>query len=134
MSFGLKLKELREEKNLTQTELAKELGVSLKTISNYETKNARPRTQEMYRKIANFFDVDINYLLTVEDNFALDARDKFGYRGKRDSEKILNTVSGLFAGGELPDEDKDKLFNAIAEAYYKAKLENKKYGRRKSGK
>ena len=34
---------------------------------------------------------------------------------------------------DLPDEDKDALFEAIQQAYWKAKLENKKYGRRKKG-
>ena len=38
MSFGSKLKQLREDRGLTQTELADKLGVTLKTISNYETK------------------------------------------------------------------------------------------------
>lgn len=131
MSFGSKLKALREEKNLTQKELAEKLGVTLKTISNYETKDMRPRTQEMFEKVADFFDVDINFLLTVEDNFILSARNDFGYAGEKDSEKILNTLTQLFAGGELPEEDKEKLFNAIAEVYYESKLENKKYGRRK---
>ena len=42
-------------------------------------------------------------------------------------------MAGLFAGGDLPDEDKDALFEAIQQAYWKAKLENKKYGRRKKG-
>lgn len=78
--------------------------------------------------------MDINYLLTVEDSFIMDSRDKFGYHGARDSEKLLSTLSGLFAGGELPEEDKDKLFNAIAEAYYESKLKNKKYGKHKDGK
>lgn len=47
MSFGAKLKQLREDRGLTQTELADKLGVTLKTISNYETKGTRPRTQDM---------------------------------------------------------------------------------------
>lgn len=72
MSFGAKLKQLREDRGLTQTELADKLGVTLKTISNYETKGTRPRTQDMYKKIAEFFNIDINFLLTVEDNFVLD--------------------------------------------------------------
>ena len=125
MSFGAKLKQLREDRGLTQTELADKLGVTLKTISNYETKGTRPRTQDMYKKIAEFFNVDINFLLTVEDNFVLDS-------GKKDAENLVDNLSGLFAGGSLPEEDKDKLFNAIAEAYYEAKLENKKYGKNKN--
>ena len=36
MSFESKLRKLRENKNLTQEELAKLVGVSLKTISRYE--------------------------------------------------------------------------------------------------
>lgn len=40
-------------------------------------------------------------------------------------------MTGLFAGGELPEEDKDALFEAIQEAYWQSKIENKKYGNRK---
>ena len=121
MGFGKKLKALREDKNLTQSELAQILGITLKTVSNYETKDMRPRKMEMYEKMANFFGVNINYLLTEEDFFIMQAGDDFGY------------MAGLFAGGDLPDEDKDALFEAIQQAYWKAKLENKKYGRRKKG-
>lgn len=130
MNFASKLRKLREDKGLTQRELADELGLSLKTISNYETKDVRPRTQEGYQKIADFFDVDVNYLLTLEDSFVMRAGEDFGPGGAKDAEKLLSSISGLFAGGSLPEEDKDKLFNAIAEAYYEAKLENKKYGRK----
>ena len=131
MSFGAKLRALREEKKLTQTELAKELGVTLKTISNYETKNLKPRSEEMYLKIADFFDIDVNYLLTIEDNLALNFKEKFGSSAWRDADKLAKNLSSLFAGGDLPEEDKDKLFNSIAEAYYVAKMVNKKYGNRK---
>ena len=44
MNFGNKIKSLREEKGLTQKELADMLGTSLKTISNYEVKGTRPCT------------------------------------------------------------------------------------------
>jgi len=33
----------------------------------------------------------------------------------------------LFAGGELNEEDKEKVFRAITEMYWKAKDNNKKY-------
>lgn len=130
MSFGKKLKELRESKGLTQTELANFLGTSLKTISNYEVKGVRPRTMDMFEKIAKFFDVDINYLLTEEDSFVISAGNKYGYKGTKDAESIISSMTGLFAGGELPEEDKDALFEAIQEAYWESKLENKKYGKK----
>lgn len=131
MSFGKKIKALREEKGLTQSELAAALGTTLKTISNYETKSMRPRKMEMYQKIADFFDVNINHLLTEEDYFIMHSADTFGYKGMMDAKNLVASMTGLFAGGELPEEDKDALFEAIQEAYWQAKLENKKYGKDK---
>ena len=121
MGFGKKLKTLREGKNLTQSELAKILGITLKTVSNYETKDMRPRKMEMYEKMASFFDVNINYLLTEEDFFIMQAGEDFGYKGVQDAKTIAQSMAGLFAGGDLPDEDKDALFEAIQQAYWKAK-------------
>ena len=36
-------------------------------------------------------------------------------------------VTGLFAGGELADEDLDEMMKGIQEAYWIAKENNKKY-------
>ena len=38
MLFGEKVKLLRKEKGLTQTELAEAVGVTLRTVQNYEGK------------------------------------------------------------------------------------------------
>lgn len=131
MGFGKKIKALREERQLTQSQLANALGTTLKTISNYETKDMRPRKMETYKKIAEFFGVNVNYLLTEEDSFILHAGMKFGSKGAKDAQELVASMTGLFAGGELPEEDKDVLFKAIQEAYWQSKLENKKYGRTK---
>lgn len=128
MSFGKKIKSLREERGLTQTELARELGTTLKTISNYETRGMRPRKMDMYQKLADFFEVNINYLLTEEEHFVLESSARYGRQGAAEAESLLASMTGLFAGGELPEEDKDALFSAIQEAYWNSKLKNKKYG------
>jgi surface antigen len=44
---------------------------------------------------------------------------------------MINGVIGLMAGGELPEEDKKAILDAIQEAYYIAKVENKKYSPKK---
>jgi hypothetical protein len=46
---------------------------------------------------------------------------------KKDAQKLVDELGGLFAGGELNEEDKDKVFRAITEMYWKAKDNNKKY-------
>lgn len=127
MNFAQKLKDLRTEKNLTQEELAKKSGISIKSISRYELGETLPRTKKYYEKIANALDVDTDYFLSQEANFFINARKEFGYKGAKDSEELVNGMIGLMAGGELPDEDKATILDAMQEAFYMAKLENKKY-------
>ena len=127
MNFTQKLKDLRTEKNLTQEELAKKSGISIKSISRYELGETLPRTKKYYEKIANALDVDTDYFLSQEANFFINARKEFGYKGAKDAEELVNGMIGLMAGGELPDEDKATILDAMQEAFYMAKLENKKY-------
>lgn len=131
MSFGKKVKALREKLGLTQKEFANLIGTSSKTVSNYESKDLRPRKMEAYEKMAEIFGVNVNYLLTDEDYFIINSADSFGYKGAKDAQALVESMAGLFAGGELPEEDKDALFDAIQEAYWQTKLKNKKYGNRK---
>lgn len=64
--FGNILKNLREEINLSQQELADKLNVTRQTISNYET-NKRLPNKEMFEIIADFFNVDMDYLYGMSD-------------------------------------------------------------------
>ena len=64
--FPQTLKELRLERQLTQSELADLLIVNQRTISSWETGIREPDC-EMLVKIAKLFDVTTDYLLGVED-------------------------------------------------------------------
>ena len=66
MEFGAILKELRKEKNLTQTELAKFLCTTQDTISLWELRKSYPDVL-MLIKIAKFFGVTCDYLLGLEN-------------------------------------------------------------------
>lgn len=66
MEFGAILKELRKEKNLTQTELAKFLCTTQDTISLWELRKSYPDVL-MLIKIAKFFGVSCDYLLGLEN-------------------------------------------------------------------
>jgi transcriptional regulator with XRE-family HTH domain len=61
-----RLKTLRNEKNLTQRELARLLNLSPSTIAMYETGQRFP-DPETLKKIADFFNVSIDYLLGRTD-------------------------------------------------------------------
>ena len=60
-TFSIIFQKLRTESSLTQDELAKKLGISKSTIGMWETGKRLP-SPELYEQIADFFNVDIDYL------------------------------------------------------------------------
>ena len=127
MTFGEKVRQERTRLNLTQDELATKVGVSRRVITSYETDNSRPRGIDGYKKLAEAFDVNINYLLSEDDAFVAEAAGKYGRRGAKQAQEILADVKGLFAGGEMAEEDMDVMMRAIQDAYWVAKENNKKF-------
>lgn len=71
MSFGSRLKELREQKHLKQQELAEVLGVKNTAVSNYELGISSPKEEIMF-KIFEFFNVTPNYMFQDEVKVKLD--------------------------------------------------------------
>lgn len=61
-----RIKILREEKSMLQGDLAQVLGVTQKTISNYENETRDIPTQYLIT-LANFFGVSTDYLLGKTD-------------------------------------------------------------------
>lgn len=65
MNFAERLRDLRIQKGLSQIELGKKLGLSNSTISMYERGEREPDFENL-DLIADFFNVDTNYLLGKE--------------------------------------------------------------------
>lgn len=65
MEIGKVIKELREERNSTQQQLASALNVDKSTIAKYETGDRLPNI-EMSVKLALFFNVTTDYLFGIE--------------------------------------------------------------------
>ena len=127
MTFGEKVKNERNRLGLNQDELAKKIGVTRRVISSYENVSSRPRGTERYKKLAEALGVNINYLLSEDEAFIADVEDNYGHRGAKQAKELLAEVTGLFAGGEMADEDMREMVDAIQEAYLIAKKNNKKY-------
>lgn len=64
-SIGLRIRQLRIAKHLTQEELGEYVGLSAKHISNIETNNARPSIEALVA-IANRLDCSLDYILVNE--------------------------------------------------------------------
>ncbi len=126
MKFGEKVRLLRIENKLSQTDLGKLCGLSLRTIRNYEVNGRYPKQREVYTKLAAALGCKVNYLLSENEEFTLQAQQADGYKGVRDAEKVIADVSSLFAGEQLSEQDKDAVMRALQDAYWMAKERNKK--------
>ena len=124
MTFGEKVRNERNRLGLSQDELAEKIGVTRRVISSYENDSSRPRGTERYNKLADALGVNINYLLSEDEAFITNVEDNYGRRGAKQAKELLAEVTGLFAGGEMADEDMREMVDAIQEAYLIAKKKN----------
>ena len=63
----IRIRNLREDADMTQTEIAKVLKCSQRVYSNYERGDLDIPT-EILIKLANFHDVSVDYILNRTDN------------------------------------------------------------------
>ena len=108
MTFSDKIKRSRELAELTQQELADEVGVSRRTIVAYETTDAKARASTV-RKLAKALHVSYDYLSNddiadplqgIEKMDHIDTvREKFGNNAAQEMDELLERNAALFAGG-----------------------------------
>ena len=125
MKFGEKLKALRMQNHLTQSALAEKLGVSLRTLQNYETCKIYPKQTDIYGRIAMLFGVSKDYLLSDTPATAPGILPPDREAAHQAQELIIRAGS-LFAGGHLSEEDMDKVLCTINDLYWDAKRKNQK--------
>lgn len=74
VNFGDKLKTLRTEAGMTQTELAKRLNVTNSVVSYYELQERSPSPDVLIR-LADIFHVTTDYLLGIDHKKMIDVSD-----------------------------------------------------------
>ena len=84
----MKLKELRQKRGINQEELAKVVNTTQRTISNYEKNNGTEPTLEMLCKLADYFNVSLDYLCERKWN------DNIGYV-PQDKKELVSLVLSL---------------------------------------
>lgn len=126
MKFNERLKKFREDKSLTQVQLSDLIGISARMIQKYEAGTARPRL-DAAEKIAKALNITTDELLGNADMLVAQAAEKYGARGAKQAKQLTEEVTGLFAGGDMAEEDMDLMMKAIQDAYWIAKQNNKKF-------
>lgn len=66
MTLNENIKQLRLARNLSQVDLAKALGVTKQSVSNWENNNIQPSI-DMLIRISAFFSVSTDYMLGLEE-------------------------------------------------------------------
>lgn len=126
-----RLRELRNKKNLTLTQLGKKVGLANNTLSQYETGKREPRL-ETWQKLASFFGVSVSYLQGIEaysenDIFKI-MQDSYKH-GTKGKTYTVNGVINLDLSDVLIRGAIDQLMLVRSVSSY---LENKKRGAKPS--
>lgn len=116
MNFGTRLKQLRKEKEISQEDFAKKIGVSRSAIGNYETNQNMP-TADILNKIADILECSLDYLMCKSDirypnevNIdEIDIAFATGIKGlnKENKEIAKSIIEGLIAKQKTEDNKKD---------------------------
>ena len=115
MNLGYKLKSVREQKRLSQQEVAEYIDVSQKTYSNYESCKTMPSIMHLI-KLSEILNYNfIEYLREKERSNEPNIYDEF----KVLSDKILNS---LIINYEIIIKDKDEIINLLKEKIERIKI------------
>lgn len=97
-----RLKQLRKEKNISQTEMAHQIGVSYSQYSRYEARDAQP-TAEVLNRIAVSLGTTVDFLLNGKN-------DQRAQATLKDSELIRQFIELE----TLPEQEKNSITKVIS--------------------
>lgn len=127
MKFGEKIRNARIAKNISQSDLAKATGISLRTVQNYELGARMPKKRDTYAILAEALGINEDILLDENASFVLRASEQYGSKGARQAFDMVSDIAAMWAGGEMAEEDMDAIMQAMQDAYWEAKKKNRKY-------
>lgn len=131
MIFQDRLKQMRKQSGLTQAELASKVGVTTRTIQNYELGNRKPSNMDVVQKLADTLGTNTAYLLGSAGAYIVEAHQKAGASAARDIDQLVSEITGMFAGGKLTEDALEGAMKALNDAFWLAKEKNKKYSKNK---
>ncbi len=109
--------ELRDKNGYKDSDIAKATGITKSTFSDWKSGRSKPKGEKL-RKIADFFNVSVDYLETgrISEN-ELTEKDKRDIAKDMEAlrEKLLNNEEGpaSYDGEAIPEEDAELLLGQI---------------------
>ncbi|GGD95110.1 helix-turn-helix domain-containing protein [Paenibacillus nasutitermitis] len=124
MSMGSMLIRLREEKGLTQADVAAKLGIKRARYNAWEHDIAKPRVA-MLNQLANFYGVNPDFLLGFESHTPLPewatAKDKRDFKKMLEEDEVV-----MFDGVPISDVGKQRVMDVLTGLFWEAKQMNKR--------
>jgi len=77
--------------------------------------------------VADILGVSSESLLNDSETYIIKAEEQGGSKTARELEELVSEVIGLFAGGDLDEDEKDGIMEALNEAYWVAKRKNSRF-------
>lgn len=118
--FAETLKSLRRTYGMTQSDLAKVLGVTLRTLQNYEH-GQLPKDEQILIRLSTYFDIPLTSLIDKNDLLRLMRAEARLERKSEDDRtelyRLLQDLTALFAGGSLSESDRALFVEAVTELY-----------------
>ena len=111
INFAFTLRELRTKRGISQSDLARLLGVARTTVSSYENGSRKPDNETLVL-IANCFQVSTDYLLGIEAN--LGSISEYSI--------ILKEINNLLQSASISMEKKREILEEV-ESYFRWKLD-----------
>lgn len=132
-TLAVTLKQLREEKGLTQAELAKMAGIGSGTLGDIES-GRNKSTIKTITKLATALSLNqeekdklFSSFLGREVNKSTDHRViNLNKRERLQFDDFMNDAVLYFQDEKVSDEDKQKLFDSLQDAFFKIKYANKR--------
>lgn len=95
MDIGVKIKELRQRKNISVDDIASKLGVSRQLIYKYESGTQPPL--DKLKLLSEIFEVDISELLEQNSNSILIDRESYYWKDMYNSSQnqVLNLLKDI---------------------------------------
>ena len=122
--FSDLLKNLRLSRGLTQKELAKILGIDLRTLQNYEMGKNIPRDPKVLTRMSAYFQIPVRQLVQSDDYFHLlrtEAQMELEEKERADLYRIIQELTALFAGGSLSASDLELFAQAVDDLLQEAR-------------
>lgn len=107
MNVGIKIKNLRKSRKMTQEDFAERIGISRSTLSCYETEQRTPNLKTL-QQISEAFGVGLDY---------------FGISAKDEAFDLLARAKEVFENDNVSVEAKENLYHEFMKLYLKLKDE-----------